>query len=116
MSRSLIKEWWSKPPALFPWVALFHLVITSHAIWTFIGEPIDAWSYPLSFVLYTILWFFVSALKRWAALGYIILTSINLVLHYFLVKDGAWYAFSGAMFPLDILFSFFILVFYKHFV
>jgi hypothetical protein len=115
MSGSAIKNWWNKPPALFPWVALFHLVITGHAIWTFMGEPLEAWAYPASFVLYTALWFFVTSLKRWAAWGYIALTSINLLLHFYLVKDGGWYAFSGAMFPLDVLFSFFILVFYRRF-
>ncbi|RYD57342.1 MAG: hypothetical protein EOP56_08520 [Sphingobacteriales bacterium] len=115
MSESAIKRWWNKPPALFPWVALFHLFITGHAIYTFIGEPLEAWAYPLSFVLYTILWFFVCGLHRWAAWGYIALTSVNLLLHYYLVNSGGWYAFSGAMSLIDVLFSFFILVFYRRF-
>lgn len=115
MSESLIKKWWNKPPALFPWVALFHLAITSHAIWLFVGEPLSAWLYPVSMVFYTVLWFFVCSLKRWAALGYIALTSVNLLLHFMLVKEGVWYTFSGAMFPMDLLFSFFLLVFYKRF-
>lgn len=110
-----IKKWWTKPPALFPWAALFHLVITLHAIWTFRDEPMEGWAHPLSLVLYTVLWFMVCRMYRWAAWGYLGLTSINLMLHYLLAKEGALHFFSGSLFPIDILFSFFILVYYKKF-
>lgn len=115
MISASLKKWLTRPPALFPWVALFHLVITAHAIWSFIGEPLESWVHPVCLALYTLLWFFICGMKRWAALGYVALTSINLLLHFLWAKEGTWFIFSGALFPVDVLFSFFILVYYKRF-
>ena len=109
-----IRNWWIKPPTLFPWAALFHVGITAHAIWVFRAEPALAWFYPVSLIIYTVFWFFVCSMHRWAAIGYVLFTSVNLLLQN-LFQEGVWHSFGGALFPLDILFSFFVLFYYKRF-
>lgn len=107
---------WRKPPVIFPLLAVFHLAITLHACWLYIeggGFDIISWMHPLSLGCYTVAWFFLCDLRKWAAYVYIGLTSLNLLLQNLTPPFSTAHAFAGSLFPADLIFTFFILVYYK---
>jgi len=115
--KAFIKDITHKPPYLFPWVALFHLVMLFYSIWNFRTEPFPSlgWIQPLWMLGYTVFWFFVCDMRKWAAYGYLGLTMLNLILYFSLKNslDSALYVSS--LFLVDVFFSFFILFFFRRF-
>lgn len=110
-----LKRLWTKPPVIFPMVALFHLLITIHAFWTFkdiLSIDALAWAHPVCLLLYTIIWISLCDLKKWAAFAYVGLMCVNLCLHYFVPPAEG---FSTALFPADLIFSFLVLIYFKRF-
>lgn len=107
----------SKPPFIFPWVALFHLLmlIIITAGNTEFSFPSEAWIAPFWLLLFTISWIFVCDLRRWAALLYILLTMLNLILHFSLKYQSEVFVYTAPFFLIYILFSFFILVYFRKF-
>jgi hypothetical protein len=97
---------------MFPLVALFHIIMLAYSIWNAHTEPLSSiiWLQPLWMVAYTISWLFVCDLRRWAAYSYMILTAVNLTLFAVHITD-----YGSALFLMDIVFSFFILVYIKKF-
>ena len=117
MEQSFIKRIWQKPPVLFPWVALFHVVMLCYSIWNFSSEPFPSigWMQPFIMLLYTVSWIFACDLKRWAALVYIALTTLNLVLRFMLTSQHDLAVYTDVLFPIDILFTFFVMFYFKRF-
>ena len=108
--RDLIK----KPPQLFPLVALFHIAMLIYVVWNDISEPY-AWIQILWMLGYTVFWLFICDMKKWAALGYLALTVIDLVLRFTLKSPDNLAIYVSDMFILDVLFSFFVLFYYRRF-
>lgn len=112
------KRIWKIAPAVFPWIGIFHVVLLLRSIWSYyIDEPIGGWILiqPVIMLLYTIAWLFVCDMKKWAGLAYLALTSINLLLR-FLVSDASFLnSFTDTLFPADILFTFFVMFYFKRF-
>lgn len=102
---------------MFPLVALFHVVMLLYGIWQYSTEPFPSaiWMQVLWMLLFTIAWVFICDMKRWAALLYIGLTITNILLRFFLTSSVDISNYTDAFFPADILFSFFILFFYRRF-
>lgn len=117
MADSFFKRIWQRPPVVFPLVALFHVVMLVYNVWIFRSEPFpsEGWVFPGIFFLYTICWLFVCDLKRWAAFGYVILTATSIILRYTLKDWAKIELYADTLFPYDILFTFFIMFFYKRF-
>ena len=114
---SIIKEFITKPPALFPWVGLFHILWFFIAIWNCHTEPFPSisWIQSLWMLGYMIFWVFSCGLYRWAAIGYIAVTTLNLALRLIITSHNDRLIYADALFPIDILFTFFILFFFKRF-
>lgn len=115
MLPDFFKRAWNKPPIVFPLVALFHLVIVLHALWTFsdlLVADYHSWLYPGVLLLYLVLWLFVCDLRKWAAYVYILLMLAD-VLSYFYVPSARDYA--GVLFPANIIFAVLILVYFRKF-
>jgi hypothetical protein len=106
-----------KPPVLFPLVALFHFIWLGYSIWNYSSEPFPsaAWIQPLWILAYAVSWLFVCDMKKWAALVYIGLTMLNLVLRFVLKSPTDLSNFTDTLFPIDVLFSFFLLFYYRQF-
>jgi len=106
-----------KPPVLFPLVALFHIVMLGYSIWNYHTEPFPSigWVQPLWMLCYTISWIFVCDMKRWAMYVYMGLTTLNLILRVYVTSPTLRSDFTDTLFPLDILFTFFLMVYYKRF-
>jgi hypothetical protein len=121
--QNFFQRLWTGLPVVFPLVALFHIAIL---IITLIGfaqsgtlSEVATAGTCLELLLYTALWVFVCLKNRWAATGYIVLTSLNLGLQYLTPSASARRSFSDAMepghLPVDALFCFFLLFYYKRF-
>ena len=117
MSQSFIKRIWSKPPQLFPLAALFHIAMFLLSVYNYKGDPFPSamWAQPLYLLLFTVSWIFICDLKLWAAYTYIALTTLNLILRFFLKDISDLDAYTDALFPADILFTFFVMFHFKKF-
>lgn len=103
-----------KPLVLFPLIALFHILMTVYTVWQDIGYSYLWWQIAWM-VGYTFFWIFICDYRKWAAWGYLSLTSINLFLYYFAHSQTVMDKYVSSLFILDVLFSFFVLFFYKRF-
>jgi hypothetical protein len=119
--QNFFRRLWTELPVLFPMVALFHVVILVVTLTGFAqnGTLADAATAGtcIELLLYTILWVLVCLKYRWAAIAYIVLTSVNLGLQYLTPAGSIWKSISDAMepghLPVDVLFCFFLLFYYK---
>lgn len=121
MDAPFYKRIWKKPPTVFPYIALFHIVLLLYFIKDTVSSPegMELWTDPVIMLAYTVFWIFCCDLKRWAALGYIALTTINLALHmtvmFELVDHMALEKYVNILFPADTLFTFFVMFYFKNF-
>lgn len=103
---------------IFTWVALFHVLATVYTIWLYHTEPFPSvsWIQPLWMVVYTISWIFICDMRRWAAYSYVFLTSLSLLLRFLLKMNATEISlYSSVLFPVDVMFSFFVLYFFRRF-
>ncbi len=111
----MIKRFIQKPPALFPWVALFHIAMLLFSIWNYRTEPFPSmvWLQPLWMLCFTVSWIFICDMKRWAAMVYIGLTTLNLFLRFYLKDPMLLNNLTDTLFPIDILFTFFVMFYFR---
>jgi hypothetical protein len=106
-------------PVLFPMVWGFHFVMLCITLFGFAADGVldtaIAGGTVMEWLAYTLLWTFICLQNRWAAIGYIILTAINLLLYFVGPKDSVWHMISDALLPFDILMCVFLLFYYKRF-
>jgi hypothetical protein len=114
---SFLKRILRKPPLVFPWILLFHLFILCYTIWSYSEFPFpsEAWIAPLWLLVYTLCWLFVCDLRKWAAIAYLLLTMINMALSFFLKNATDLAVYTPPFLLIYILFSFFILFYFKRF-
>jgi hypothetical protein len=117
MDSSNIKRFWNTAPILFPFAALFHIVILISSIYTLYPTPITQidWIRPLLIFVYTSLSIFICNLNKKAALAYIILTLLTLTVAVYSGFGSDWGKFAEALVPINLIISIFILVYYKKF-
>ena len=109
--KAFFKDIISKPPALFPWVALFHVLMLVYSVFIFSDEPFPSlgWLQPLWLLGFTVCWLYVCDLRKWAAYGYILLTCANMII-YFVLLHSPDRDFYTSSFPfIYAFFAFFIL-------
>ena len=112
-ARDIVK----KPPAIFPWVALFHFLMFAYQLWLYSDMPFSsiAWLQPAWMLAYSIAWLFVCDLRKWAAMLYLGLTMLNIAIYMGFISAMKHDMYSSPIYFIDILFSFFILFFYRRF-
>jgi hypothetical protein len=114
--KDLIADLVRKPPMLFPFVGLFHILGLMLTLWSMRHEPLDtAWLSVLWMMAYTISWLAVCDLRRWGAWCYLGLTLLDFMLYFLLHSPNDKRVYVSSIFLIDGLFSFFILVYYKRF-
>ena len=108
-----------RPPILFPFVLLFHIVVLIFNIKPYLlegglfggaGLVALVWS-----LIYLVLWLFICDMRKWAATAYMIFAAINLLLQFLLKKDPLWHDAGITLFPFDVLMTVFLLFYYKRF-
>jgi hypothetical protein len=71
--------------AIFPLIDLFHVLWLVRAVWTASRGPVlIEWLQVGWMVAYTVFWLAMCDLRKWGALGYMLLTALNLALFFFL--------------------------------
>jgi hypothetical protein len=98
-------------------VALFHLVLLAFYVGNGFSEPWSSpyWWQPAWMLTFSISWLFICDLKKWAALLYLALTALNLVLHFWLKPTENYALYIDALVPAEILFCFFAIYYYRFF-
>ena len=111
----LLKNIISKPPMVFPWVAFFHVFMLVFILWLNVkNRTLIANIFPFLWIVgYTISWLGTCLLKKWAGFSYILLTIANLTLHYFLKSSTYIDLYTFNFYEVNILFSFFFLIYYR---
>lgn len=84
----------------------------------------DFWgSPPTSTVVLTLLWYALGAgltlgiwlLRRWAAIGYALLTVAGLIMQFGLTHQSVWTGIGATLFPVDAVMLLLCVFFYKRF-
>lgn len=116
LNQSII-GFFRKPPIAFPLVALFHAFLLVRAVYDFRNIPVPdpLWTQVIWHGCFLVAAVGMTLLRRWGAWSYLALTSINILLRFVLKNPNDISAFTDAVFPLDIVFCFLILFFYKRF-
>jgi glycerol-3-phosphate acyltransferase PlsY len=117
MSVPFIKRIWQKPPIAFPLIGLFHVGILGYILYDNISDPIGGliWMQPISMLVYTVLWLLICDLKKWAALGYMGVTTANLIARMLITDHMVEVYFLNVLFPADVIFTIITLIYYKKF-
>lgn len=106
-----------KPPQMFPIVGLFHILWLGYLIWSDRTEPFPniVWLGVLWMLGYTIFWLAACDLKKWGALGYMLLTLLNTILYFARLNGKLDTDYMSDISLIDALFSFFLLFYFKRF-
>lgn len=120
MAQPFLKRIISKPPMLFPWVALLHAALF---LYLFIDYAISMpfpdvmWIQPAWMLAYTLVWLAACDMKRWSVYAYIGLTAISIILQVALREQHptALNTWGDMLFPGNVLFCFLLLFYYKKF-
>ncbi len=116
--QNALIQWVSKPPVVMPLVAMAHVVALVYTLVTAVQLGAGAawyWLQPLWLLLYTVCWLGACCLRKWGMYTYLLLTIINSVSH-IAIKDLYWKdVVSSNLFLVDILFSFFLIIYFKRF-
>lgn len=113
-----LKNILTKPPVMFPLVALFHLFMLGYSLWWDVGEvpfPSVYWISSLWLLVYTVCWIAICDLRKWAGITYVLLTALHISLHYLLHSATDIALYTPPFMLVFVLFSFFVLVFFRRF-
>lgn len=112
-----IKRYITEPPVFFPLAVLFHLFLLGAASFSFAGEPMDAgmWYKLIWLALALVFALFICDFRKWAAIGYVVLTGTGLALQYFLPQHHTWRYAAEAAFPFDVIYTGLLLFFFRRF-
>lgn len=115
--KEFIDRYVKNGPVLLPILAIAHLLLAGYSFGKFLSDGtlfgfITGGTFLIQ-LLYTLLWLGVCVNKRWAGIGYVALTAINLCLQFLTPEGSQWRLVADALFPVDVLMCFFILFYYK---
>ena len=115
MSVPFYKRIWQKPPIAFPLIALGHLVYLFYLVIDSVVDPVGGMmlAQPAIMLVYTIAWLLVCDMKKWAAITYMAVTTVNLWIRFILDDEMSRVYFTDVLFPADIVFAIIAMLFYK---
>ena len=115
MAAASFRSLLARVPVAFPLVALFHLFWLGRGLWLYSSEPFPdpIWMQVLWLAGYAAAWIAATTGRKAGANAYITLIVVNLILRFVLKDPGDLSALTDALFPIDVLCGFLLLVFYK---
>jgi hypothetical protein len=114
--KVFISDIFRKPPILFPLVAVFHVVWFFICLLSLVQQPgTSTYVGMLWMLVYSIFWIGVADQRKWAAMGYIGITVVDIIIWYMAYAHGTTSPYQSPLFLIDILFSFFIMFYFKRF-
>lgn len=97
-------------------ILIFHIVATIWAFYTMFSDY-TIWTinhaYPFGLLLFTLAWTGIYLKKRWCAFAYFMLMFLEIAIKLFFGHNAFGEALGSILFPLDLVFSFSILILYK---
>lgn len=115
--KTLITDLARKPPILFPLVGLFHVLWLLWLLWSDRNEPFPdiVWLGVLWIAAFTICWLAACDLRRWGAIGYFVLTLLDMSLYFASVNGKHTGDYLSNITLINGLLSIFLLFYYKRF-
>ena len=97
-------------------ILIFHIAITAHAIYSLFSD-FTVWTfymfYPMMLLIFTLVWLGITFKKRVFAFAYFMLVFFEVAMKLFFGRYLFGEVFGEVLFPIDLLFSFVILLLYK---
>lgn len=110
MANKLLTRLWIEPPVFFPVAVIFHFVLLVSGIVSGVDTASALW-YAAGFVLAV----FILLLRRWAAIGYVLLAACGLLLAHVLKIPDDYKRLGETLFPFDVIYTAVLLFFFKRF-
>jgi hypothetical protein len=117
--RNIVKRYFKQMPVFFPLIGLFLLVMAGIEFWSYANDSgylLVYWLRPVLFLAYALLWLPICFAKKWAALGFLVLSILGMAFFLF-GPGGTLKSAIGDVYvlpvPANILFSFLILFYYR---
>jgi hypothetical protein len=117
--RNIVARFFTEMPIIFPLIALFHLGLTIFEALNYIGDDSVSriyWLRPLVLLVYTFCWGAVCFTRKWGAMGYLVLTLINVSFNLFgpdILLRRALGDLLFAPIPINLLFAFLLLFYFR---
>lgn len=114
--KTFLKDIITKPPVIFPLVALFHIVLLLWTLYSVVQQPGTSTEISAVWMLaYTAMWIATADMRKWGAMGYVVVTTVSIILYFTIHDKSSWLTYQSPIFITDILFSFFIMFYFKRF-
>ncbi|PQJ10953.1 hypothetical protein CJD36_013360 [Flavipsychrobacter stenotrophus] len=114
--KTFFKDIITKPPVVFPLVALFHVVLLLWTVYSLVQQPGTSTEISVLWMLaYTTLWLATADMRKWGAMGYVVVTVVGIVIFLNAKQQYTWIQYETPMFISDMLFCFFIMFYFKRF-
>ena len=114
--KTFFKDIITQPPVLFPLAALFHIVLLLVTLWALIKAPGTSTEVNVLWMLgYATCWLAVADMRKWGAIGYIIITVTSILVNFSSKSSMAILEYGSPIFITDVLFCFFIMFYFKRF-
>lgn len=105
-----------KPPVLMPFVAAAHLLWLLFTVRSCISVPLGiGWLQALWMLGYFVCWLAACDLRRWGAIGYVVLTITNTSIYLLQKNVFQRELYTSSLFLLDALFSFYLIFYFRRF-
>jgi len=117
--QGFLGRYFSNLPIFFPLIGLFHIGLAVYEAWYWIGDDSVSrlyWLRPAVLLLYALFWCGACMLKKWAGIGYVVLSVINVSFHLFGPDIMLKRAIGDLLFvpiPANLLFAFLLLFYFK---
>lgn len=110
-----LTDMFRRPPILLPLVGIAHIVGFIYVLWECrnVEGLSTLWLQPLWMLGYTFFWLACCNLKRWGVYGYLALTIANTLIYVTADSISTRSAYTSNLFLFDIVFSFFLIIYYK---
>jgi hypothetical protein len=117
MQLDSFKQFFTKPPILFPLAALFHIIISLSAIVSLYPTPITQidWARPIGMLIFSLSSITLCSMRKWSAIGYVSISIVSFALIYFSKPDTIGHFLGDSFLPFNLILSFFILLLFKKF-
>ena len=116
-TTSFIASTWKASPMAFPYIGIFHIFCWIWVLWGLRGihfgvpELISMGS----ITAFSAAWLAIVGLKKWGAFVYLLLTLADVGCYVLLHNPYERTLYVSAIFPIDAIFCFFILFYFKRF-
>lgn len=113
-TKTTLKDLITKPPVVFPLVALFHFILLGMSFISLVKVPAFTTELSALWMLgYTVAWLGATAMRKWGAILYVLITAADVVTWYGAKTAADKSILTSNLFLISLVFSFFIILYYR---